>query len=86
MVVAAKSSIGPRHNVGQNARASTGVYSWRLGMCRTVGLMGLLCGLVFGACGNGEQSGSELKRQDLSIIAPERCKGSGSANASTPFC
>ena len=85
MVVAAK-SLGPLHNIGQKARASTGVYSWRLRICTTVGLLGVLCGLVFGACGTEEQSGAELKRQDLSIIAPERCKGSGSANASTPFC
>ena len=85
-MLVAKSFVGPRHNVGQKARPLTNGYCWRLGMCTTVGLLGLLCGLVFGACGTEEQSGSELKRQDLSIIAPERCKGSGSANASTPFC
>jgi uncharacterized membrane protein YuzA (DUF378 family) len=81
-----QSLIGSVQIVNQQVRGFTSGYCWRMAIYTTIGLAGVLCGLVFGACGTDEQSDPELKRQDLSIINPKRCKGSGSMNASTPFC
>ena len=78
--------IGSIRNFNEQICGAYAISSCRLFVCTTVAILGLLSALVFGACRTNEQSDGSLKRQDLSIIDPKRCKGSGSMNASTPFC